>query len=182
MKRKSSKTTIQKLGLQWGAIATVGMIIYFLIMNAFNLSIRTELRVFNLLIQGSAITIALLSFRKTHGGKIKYFQGLAVGGLTTLVNIFTFALFIVLFLTTIDPPFMEYLKDNEPMGDYLTPLLAGVAIFMEGLFSGIFVTFTMMQFMKTAHLSRRATQQQEEGAPLGRTAHFKPTKSEEKAA
>jgi hypothetical protein len=180
MRRKASrtsKTTIQRLGIQWGLIATVGMILYFLLMDAFNLTTRTELRVFNLIIQGSAITIPLLQFRKIHG-KIKYFQGLALGSLVTLVNVATFAVFIAVFLSAIDPSFMEYLRENELLGSYLNPLIAAWAIFIEGLFSGIFVTFTMMQYLKTSHLSRKATQQQEEGAPLGRAEYMEKAQQE----
>lgn len=152
---------VQKLGVKWGLLASVGMIIYFLIMYAFNLNIRTELRLFNLLIQGAAITLAFRQYRK-ESADFSYFKGITLGGFTALVNVVTFSLFMTVFLMGIDPQFMAYLKANSPMGANLNPLMASGVIFLEGLISGYFISFTLMQYFKTTHSHTPSHQYQKE--------------------
>ncbi|MTI29438.1 DUF4199 domain-containing protein [Xanthovirga aplysinae] len=145
----------KNIGVKYGVITTVMMILYFLTMMAMGLAEKTELRAFNFILQMIGIHLAFREYKHSHNGKIKYLKGFGVGGVTALVNTLSFALFMFIFLGSVDPELMQYIKENEPMGDYLTPFLCAVAITMEGLFTGLLNTFILMQYEKTGHLARR---------------------------
>jgi len=47
---------------------------------------------------------------------------------------------------------METLRQEEAFGQYLNPYIAAVAIFFEGMGSGLILSFIFMQYMKGSML------------------------------
>jgi len=49
----------------------------------------------------------------------------------------------------VNPGFMQWIVDNEPMGRYLNPYMLSFIILLEGVFSGLLVTFVLLNWIDT---------------------------------
>ncbi|MDF9795267.1 hypothetical protein OKW21_000530 [Catalinimonas alkaloidigena] len=148
----NSKNTIERLGVKYGVLMTLALVGYFLLMKAVNLEQNLELRVFNLIILSSFVLMAIDKYKKKKGLHLTYLKGVGLGLLTSVVGVFVFATLVLLYVTILDPAFMEIIKQNEPFGSYLNPLLVSIAILIEGTASGFIATFAIMQYYKVSHL------------------------------
>jgi hypothetical protein len=122
---------------------------YFLSMKIFDLHKISELRVLNGLIVGALILKAIWHVKKTDSSTgNNYLEGFGTGSLTSFIGITIFAIFLVIYLFFLDPGFMTYVQQNEPFGEYLNPLSVSFVILIEGMSSGVIMTFIMMQYLK----------------------------------
>ena len=65
-----------------------------------------------------------------------------------------FSVFLFLYLQ-LDHSLMRSIARREPLGLYLNPYIAAFMVSLEGLFSGIFVTFLLSNFMaERRHVNR----------------------------
>ena len=138
----------EKYGLQIAA----GLILFFLIMRILGLGHMTELRLLNLLILTAGIFLALKKFKQTHFARLNYFRGLitgvATGGVASLI--FGFFLFVYMKL---DDGLMRTIIENEPMGRYLNAYIVAFIVVLEGFFSGLTVTFVILNWVATDEVS-----------------------------
>ena len=139
------KTRIPEI---YGTILALGLIVYFFAMYALGLVHVLELRLLNLVIMLVVVYFALKQFSRTHQGHLNYFRGLAIGVFTSTIGTSTFALFLFIYLN-IDQNLMHSIIENEPMGMYLNTYIASYAVLLEGMFSGIFVTFVLLNWITT---------------------------------
>jgi hypothetical protein len=49
----------------------------------------------------------------------------------------------------LDSEFMQSIRDNEPMGRYLNPYMAAFIVVLEGFFSGLLMTFILLNWVTT---------------------------------
>jgi hypothetical protein len=49
----------------------------------------------------------------------------------------------------IDSEMMQSIIDNEPMGRYLNPYMSAFIVVLEGFFSGLLVTFVLLNWVTT---------------------------------
>jgi hypothetical protein len=132
----------------YGLRIAVGLIVYFVVMHLTGLSHHVELRLLNLLILVAGVYLALKKFRETHGAQLNYFRALATGVSTSAIGSFIFAVFLFAYMK-IDASLMISIVENEPMGRYLNPYIASFIVALEGLFSGLLVTFILINFITT---------------------------------
>jgi glucose uptake protein GlcU len=125
-----------------------GLIAYFLVMKVIGLSHHVELRLLNLVILVAGVYYALKKFKETHGKHINYFRALATGIATAAIGSLGFALFMFLFMK-LDASMMQSIIDNEPMGRYLNAYMAAFIVALEGVFSGLLVTFVLINYIDT---------------------------------
>jgi hypothetical protein len=142
----------------YGAIVTVGLILFFFIMYAAGLIHVIELRLFNLFILLAGVYYALKQYRRTHNGQLDYFSALTTGVATAAIASATFSLFIFIYLS-LDKNLMNSIIENEPLGSHMNPYIASFIVFLEGLFSGFGISYLMSNFAATDrpvtdHLSR----------------------------
>jgi hypothetical protein len=130
----------------YGAIMALGLIIYFFIMYAAGLIHVIELRAFNLVIMLASIYYALKQFKRTHNGRLDYFASMVAGVTTAAIGAATFCLFIFIYLN-VDRNLMNSIVENEPLGVYMNPYIASFIVFLEGVFSGLAVTYTLSNFV-----------------------------------
>lgn len=135
--------------INYGLRIAVGLIIYFLVMKFAGLLHVVELRLLNLFILIAGIYYALKKFQHTHGEHINYFRALITGFATGAVGSLVFAAFLFLYVSLLDRGFMQYLIENEPMGRFLNPYIASFIVALEGVFSGLLVTFILINFIET---------------------------------
>lgn len=126
-----------------------GLIVFFLLMKLAGMLITVELRMFNFIILVAGIYFALKKFKATHSDRVNYFRALVTGVATGAIGSFLFAAFLFVYLKLIDTGMMQYLIDNEPMGRFLNPYMASFIIALEGVFSGLLVTFIIINYVET---------------------------------
>ena len=132
----------------YGLRIAIGLIAYFVVMNLLGYSHRVELRLLNLLILVAGVYLALKKFRETHEERLNYFRALATGVSTAAVGSSIFAVFLFVYMS-LDTTLMNSIVQNEPMGRYLNPYMAACVVALEGCFSGLLVTFVLINFVQT---------------------------------
>lgn len=135
--------------INYGLKVAGGLIVYFLIMKFAGLLDVVELRLLNLFILVAGIYMALRTFKNTHKDHLNYFRALVTGVATAAIGSLVFAAFLFVYVTFIDKAFMQYIIDNEPMGRFLNPYMASFIVALEGVFSGLLVTFVLINYLPT---------------------------------
>ena len=132
----------------YGLRIAAGLIVYFLVMKLTGLSHHVELRLLNLVILVAGVFFALKKFKNTHEDRLNYFRALITGVSTAAVASLIFALFLFVYMR-LDSAMMESIIQNEPMGRYLNPYMAAFIVALEGVFSGLLVTFVLINYVHT---------------------------------
>ena|SRR5579859_1698639 len=132
----------------YGLRTAAGLIIYFVVMHAVGLGHHVELRLLNLFILVAGIYFGLKKFKESHGQHINYFRALVTGVATGGVASLIFGLFMFIYMKA-DGDMMQSIIDNEPMGRYLNAYMAAFIVVLEGFFSGLLVTFVLINYMTT---------------------------------
>jgi hypothetical protein len=138
-----------QIHINYGLKIAGGLIVYFLIMKFAALHDVVELRLLNLFILVAGIYMALRTFKITHQDHLNYFRALVTGVATAAIGSLVFAAFLFVYLYFIDTAFMQYIIDNEPMGRFLNPYMASFIVALEGVFSGLLVTFVLINYIPT---------------------------------
>ena len=132
----------------YGFRIALGLIAYFMVMHLVGLAHEVELRLLNLLILVTGVYLALKKFRETHEDQLNYFRALITGVSTAAIGSCIFAAFLFTYMT-LDDNLMRSIVENEPMGRYMNPYIASCIVALEGLFSGLLVTFVLINFVAT---------------------------------
>lgn len=126
--------------------AALAMILFFLFMKMIGLVTVVELRFLNYVIMFFAVRYILLSVRRTNNGKLEYLKGMMKGFMTVFFTSVFFAAFVFIYLS-IDRNFMNYLKDSQPFGSYLTAGSAALVNLIEGTAIGAIISFALMHLL-----------------------------------
>ncbi|WMN12761.1 DUF4199 family protein [Marivirga salinae] len=140
------KDSIDYNGLIGGIMVFVGLVVYFLIMNAIGLVHNLELRALNIFIMGAGVFYSIKSIHKKNKA-FDYFKGIGTGMFTAVSSSLAFAIFIFIYLLS-NPEFLQEIKNVEPFGNYLNAFLISFIIIMEGAGSGFFLSYGVMQWYK----------------------------------
>lgn len=138
---------------RYGVFIAAGFIGYFLLMYVLGAGSHVELRLFNLPILGGGVYLGLKKFKETHGKHINYFRALATGVSISAIGTFLFSIFLFGFLK-FHPDFMTWIIENEPMGRHLNPYMLSFIILLEGVFSGLLVTFVLLNWIDTDEVTQ----------------------------
>lgn len=137
----------------YGLRIAAGLIVYFFIMKLIGLSHHVELRLVNLLILTVGIYLALKKFKLTHTDRLNYFRGLIMGVATGGIGSLVFGIFLFIYMQ-LDSDMMRSIIDNEPMGRYLNAYMSAFIVVLEGFFSGLLVTFVLLNWVTTDEVNR----------------------------
>lgn len=137
----------------YGLRIAAGLIGFFLIMKLVGLSHHVELRLLNLFILSGGVYMALKKFKQSHHDRLNYFRGLVTGVATAAVGSLVFALFLFLYMQ-LDSEMMQFIIENEPMGRYMNPYIASFIVALEGVFSGLLVTFVLINYVSTDEVNQ----------------------------
>ncbi len=132
----------------YGLKTAVGLMLYFVLMQLIGLSHHVELRLLNLLVLVGGIYFALKKFKNTHEDHMNYFRGLITGVATGAIASVGFAVFLFIYMK-IDPSLLQSIQENEPMGHYLNEYMSAFIVALEGVFSGMLVTFVLINYIDT---------------------------------
>ena len=133
----------------YGLKIAAGLIVYFIIMKFLGLLHVVELRMLNLVILVGGVFFALRKFKRTHEDHLNYFRGLVTGVATSAIGSIGFAAFFFVYVSFIDKELMQFIIENEPMGRFLNPYISAFIVALEGAFSGLLVTFILINYIPT---------------------------------
>ena len=146
-------TNPSRIAENYGIKIAGGLIAYFILMKLIGYSEVVELRLVNLAILGVGVFFALRAFKTSHQGSLNYFRALATGVSASSIGSGIFALFLFAYMK-VDPSFMQHIIDHEPMGRYLNPYISAFIVALEGGFSGLFVTFVIINYINTDEVAQ----------------------------
>lgn len=138
----------ERIPESFGIRIAIGLTFFFLVMQLTGYSHHPELRLLNLFILVAGVYYALRKFRRTHQDSLNYFRALVTGVSTAAIGSVLFSVLLFLYMQ-LDPSLMESIKVNEPMGRYLNPYIASFIVALEGVFSGLLVTFIVINYVHT---------------------------------
>src|SRR5262245_5025858 len=99
----------------------LGLVAFFLLMKFFNLITIVELRFVNFFILAIGVRQMLAAKKRENAGNLEYLPGMLVGFMTALMASIFFAAFVFLYLSFIDHALMEFIRNTQPFGAYLSP-------------------------------------------------------------
>lgn len=146
-------TDPRRIPESYGLRIAAGLIAYFLIMKVTGLAHHVELRLLNLLIMITGVYFALKKFKTSHGDHINYFRALITGFSTAAIGSIVFAIFLFAYMK-MDTGMMQSIVEGEPMGRYLNAYIAAFIVALEGVFSGLLVTFVLINYVGTDEVNR----------------------------
>ena len=135
-------------GVFHGLLTGIALIVYFLLMKLLGLEENFSLRLFNFVIVVGGIYYALRSAIVKSKTSSTYFQGLITGFRTTLVAVALFTIFMAVYVKVIDPSFVKVLEESGIWDADLSLAQAAFAVVIEGVTSGVVISFVWMQRFK----------------------------------
>lgn len=142
---------MEKIGIKYGLVTALGLVLYFLLMKVIGLVHVVELRFLNALILTIGIVMAIRALKNMKQGRMRYLQGIGVAYITALVATIIFAAFMVVYIKAFDENLLEVLTAENLFGERMsiTPgLVVFVVLMLEGMISGIMIGFIAMQWFK----------------------------------
>jgi hypothetical protein len=147
----SSGPQTKRIDLYYGLLIAAGLIAFFLVMKFTGLVHVVELRVLNLFIMAAGIYQVMKRFSQTDlNQQFNYIRAFFLGVSTSIFASVLFAVFLFIYVSFIDRALMKSIIEHEPMGRYLNPYVASFIVAIEGVLSGILITFILIN-SRSAH-------------------------------
>jgi hypothetical protein len=147
---KSAKISIEQTGIKAGSIICASLITYFMAMKYLSIMDSAIAWGFNFIILLAGIVLAYNYYRLKTKLNVDYIPGLILGSLITGVSVTLFVFFVYIYFSQADGMQMALLKNNILfMGEPISPLRIAGATMIEGLISGLLISFTSMQYFKS---------------------------------
>lgn len=144
------KNPIKSLELKVGLTTCIALIIFFFFMKYFDLIQIVELRCLNFFILLGGVNAAFRYYRRETEPNVEYFSGFFFGFYTALYAVIPFALFVFLYLWKIEPTLIYRLKSNSLfMGVEITAEKAAITTMIEGIVSGVLISYILMQYYRS---------------------------------
>ncbi|MFD1188827.1 DUF4199 domain-containing protein, partial [Pontibacter rugosus] len=145
-----SNITYQKVSIKYGLLVGLAHMVFFMIMWALGLLDTVELSFISGLFLVIGICVAISNFKKAKGGMIQYFQGLAIGATVGVVSSAVLALFLMVFVNTLDTEYLASLQASSLFPEGLSKLSLFVLTILYGTVPGVLIAFIAMQWFKNA--------------------------------
>jgi hypothetical protein len=145
--KKLMATTIlspEKIGLRYGVIAAIAMMIYFFIINLLNLQDIEMVRFASNVIIILAVIYAIGIYKKVQNGSVSYLPGLAIGFLVGVISSVLYAAFIYIYAKFIYADYADILRNQDYYGTVLPPLMLAGAIALLGTAVGTMTGYILM--------------------------------------
>lgn len=135
------------ISIKMGLWMLAGFISFFLLMYTIGLGYRTELHLFNGVIQLFCLYWAIRYYYVRNPEDLdRYMAGVAQGMAASIIGIGGFTVFMTIFIA-LNPEFLETLRQNSQMGEYLTPFTASLFILVEGLMISLIGSYILTRIL-----------------------------------
>jgi hypothetical protein len=152
---KTKFPSVERNGIVSGLLTGVALTAYFLIMQVLGYAHILELRFFNFVILAVGVCWAISKYKKDLHNREFYLQGWAQGIYTSAVAVLSFAIFMSIYMSAINPELLAYIQNNVASGQNLSGFTIFLSIFMEGMAGGFVITLSAMQYFKTQGAAKR---------------------------
>ena len=146
---KKSDSSISTISISVGAVVSIVLMGYFLLLRNFAVEQIFYLRLLNLFFLLAGILVAEYFCSSKIAHKVDYLRGIRVGIQVTLAATIPYVIFIALYLK-MDPAFVTFIQTNSSFGKFLNPLVPCIAgiVGIEGIVSGFVLTYVIMPYFK----------------------------------
>jgi len=135
--------------LKYGFVLFAGFSLFFLLMYLLGYGTNPNLRIFNGIIHFVVLYVAIFFYLKQENAPtINYFTTMSVGMGATLLGAVPFCIVQAVHLS-LNPEFMEAIKEITPLGEYLSPIKATVAIMAESVFAGFMSSYLITRLIES---------------------------------
>jgi len=165
---EETKSSLWKNALNWGVIMGIVTIIYSLLMYFLDLSLEPWVNWASFVFIIGVLIFATITYRdKVLGGTITYGQALGFGVLTILVSVIISAIYSYIFMTIIDPEFVNKLlamqeekmieqgvpaeqieKGMEMVKKFMQPAVISLISIPSNMFFGLIITLITSAILK----------------------------------
>lgn len=132
--------------LKYGLPTSLGFLVYFLALEMLGYGDVIYLRLLNAFILLAGVYMGIKDLKEESGRTFSYLRGLRRGVQVTVAAVLPFTIFIGLYLAFINPELMVGLTRIH--GYSFNPLTITIALTVEGIASGIGLSYATMQFLK----------------------------------
>lgn len=144
----SENVSYGMISIKYGIYTGLAHIAFFLLMGMLNLQNRVELSLLSGLLLVIGIVVAISSYKRAVHGMIPYLKGIAIGGTVGVVSSTILALFLVLYLTVLDPDYLRSLQVSSLFPESISVMAVFGMTILYGSIPGVLIGFIAMQWFK----------------------------------
>jgi hypothetical protein len=165
---EAEKQSLQvRNGIIFGLFTAGALIAYFVVMRMLGLADNLWMRFFNMFILLGGVIWSVNRYVRLTENNYNWFNTLGNGCLTVIVGSGIFCVFMGIELS-IDKELMAVLHRDAWFGDFLTPITAAFALYIEQLAAGFILSFMLLSYVS----HRRGGAQTTPGTTdVGKTVH-----------
>lgn len=137
-----------KVPIKFGLFISIGLIAYFLLISIFNAHTNPFFSLFNPVIVGAGMFLAINAYKKEKGRKFKYQKGFKTGIITGFLATIIFTIFFAFYATEVDPDFMQKLLSKWYSNEYINIGILIFTVALMGFATTVVLTLAFMQILK----------------------------------
>lgn len=142
-----------KHSMKFGALITILLIVYFLVLRAFGLHTITVLSAFNGVIFGFGIFQSIKSYKELHKN-FKYEKGFRTGLMSGVFASVVFGIVMAIYIYHIDGDFANHVLNDWNLEVNNASFVLLVSVFIMGLATSFVLTLAFMQLLKESWNSK----------------------------
>ncbi len=161
------KLSIKDLGIKWGLILGLILIIYGIILQMMGLGADQALGMVSYIFVAGGLFVAYRDFKAANSGFMEFGEGFKIGGIATVIYSLVSSVFMYVYIIMIDDSMIEMIKDQqyeemekqnlseeqidaamEMAGAFMTPEMISIMGFVFTVFFGVILTLIMSAILK----------------------------------
>lgn len=137
-----------KISIFYGVFIAGGLIAYFLLLSLFGAHHNPVFSIFNIVIVGCGMYLAISKYRERKGSKFKFQKGFMAGLTTGFIATVIFTFFFGIYATEIEPDFIEQLITVWETDWFVSIGMVLFTVGLMGFTTTLVLTFAFMQLLK----------------------------------
>ena len=136
------------VSIKFGILISIGLILYFLLISLFGAHANPLFSLFNPVIVGIGMFLAIKTYKKQKGPKFKYQKGFKTGIITGFLSTIIFTIFFAFYATELEPEFMGNLLSRWFSDEYINIGMLIFTVALMGFATTVVLTLAFMQIFK----------------------------------
>lgn len=142
--------------LIYGVFVAIGLIAYFLLLSVFGLHTNPLFSVFNIVITGVGMYLAITKYRAEKGAKFKYQKGFMAGLSTGFIATFIFTGFFGIYATELNPGFLSEILAMWETDWFVNIGMLLFTVAIMGFATSFVLSLAFMQLLKDSWNTKEA--------------------------
>ena len=153
---------MKKLGIPfiYGIVIAIGLIAYFLILSLFGLHANPMFSLFNPVIVGIGMYLAIIASKRKMGNKYKYQKGFKIGLKTGFIATILFTIFFGIYATELNPGFINKMLSVWDTSWHISIGMVLFTVAIMGFATTVVLTLAFMQLLKDSWNTKEVRKQQ----------------------